>query len=74
MQIFYIILLKGTDSKEFVQTIYRNSISTSSDIGDGIYCRTLEDAEAMRRVVIDRTNVKSDNIKILKSVTTEEII
>lgn len=74
MERFYIVILSGTDSKKFVQSIYRNSISDSSDIGDGIYTNSQEDAEALRRVVIERTSAVSDRIKIYKEVTTSEII
>lgn len=74
MELFYIVFLKGTDSKEFVQSIYRNSVSTSSDIGDAIAIKSLEDAQTVRRLIIEKTNVKSDNIKIFKEITTSGII
>lgn len=74
MERYYIVFLKGSDSKEFVSSIYRNSVSTTFDIGDAIGTIDLEDAKALRRIIINRTNVKSDNIKIFKEVTTSGII
>lgn len=68
------VIIVKPNRKECVQSLYRNSISTSTDFGDGIYCKTIEDVEALRRLVIERTEYKSDDIKILKTVTTEEII
>ena len=70
----FIIIIVESNSRKCIQSLYRNSISTSTDFGDAIYCKTLEDAEALRRLVIERTDYKSDNIKILKTITTEEII
>lgn len=74
MELYYIVISEGTDSKNFVSTIYRNSISISSDIGDAIAIKSLEDAKSLRRIVIDRTNKISDKVKIYKEVTTGEII
>lgn len=74
MELYYIAILTGTDSKKFVQSIYRTSISTSADIGDAIAIKTLEDAKAVRRIVIERTEVVSDKVKIYKEVTTSGII
>ena len=73
LNIFMVVICEN-NSRKVVQALYRNSISSSTDFGDGIYCKSLEDAEALRRLVIERTDYKADNIKILKQSTTEELI
>lgn len=70
----YMVIVEKDSFRQYVRTLYRTTLSLTDDIGEAICCKTLEDAEALRRLVIERYDNISDNVRILKTTLIEEII
>lgn len=72
MKKYVIFKFDGTDSKEFVSTIYRNSLNHSSDIGDAIELDDMEQAKSLCNYINKRK--ESTTYKIMCIETKINII
>lgn len=68
----YIIFKReGTSSKKYLTTIYRNSISTSSDIGDALEFNNKDLAVDLAEILGKR---ERETLYVLSVVTTTTVI
>lgn len=63
---------EGTQNKKFIQTIYRNSTSESSDMGDAL---ELPDKELALKLCDYLNNRENEKFKVMSiSITFEECV
>lgn len=68
----YLIKALGSSQTKYVQSVYRNSITTNEDIGDAIEVDDISQAIALRRICEVRNNNNYELVIIVKETTIKD--